>query len=156
MSSVAALAITGCLAVAAGSDQILLRDFAPVFPAVDAALGDTAVAFAPAPGVRRVFRLPELRQLAGRFHLEIAGENEICFERRVTPLEPARLQAAMRKTLPEAQIEVLDFPARRRLKANWNSGLRGSPAARTEHCGKDPCATRAIDVSPFGHGWPCG
>jgi flagellar basal body P-ring formation protein FlgA len=107
--TVAALAVAGCLAVAAGSDQIVLRDLAPVFTSFDAASADTPVAFAPAPGVRRIFRLPELRQLAARFHMELRGQEEICLERPLAPLNPARLRDAMVEALPGAQVEVLDY-----------------------------------------------
>ena len=109
MTSVAALTITGCLAVSAGADRIMLRDLAPAFSALPEEVGETPVAFAPAPGVRRLFGLAELRRVAARFHIAGAPEREICFERPVAPLTPARLLEPMQRALPEAHIEILDF-----------------------------------------------
>ncbi len=130
MTPLAALALSGCLAVGAGADRITVRDFAPVFPGFAAAALDTPVAFAPAPGAARVFRAPELRRLALRLHAAAPVEAEVCFERPVAPLNPARMLDAMRRQLPEAAIEILDYS---RLPAPQGdlefpmSGLRPAP-----------------------------
>jgi flagella basal body P-ring formation protein FlgA len=109
MMFAAAVAMAGCLAVNAGSDRILAGDLAPAFPAMSALAADTPVGFMPAPGVTRVFHVPELRMLAARFHLDAAPSGDICLQRPVFPLEPERLLEAMRRTLPEAKIELLDY-----------------------------------------------
>src|ERR1039457_1423347 len=67
MIPLAPLAVSACLAITPGSDQILIRDLAGAFPGLQSAAPDLVVALAPAPGVERVFRLPELRRLAPRF-----------------------------------------------------------------------------------------
>ncbi|MBZ5622774.1 MAG: flagellar basal body P-ring formation chaperone FlgA [Acidobacteriia bacterium] len=109
MISLVSVALATCLAVNPGSDRITIRDLAPAFPGLDAGTPDTPVALAPAPGVQRVFRLPELRRLAARLNIGAAPESEFCVERRVAPLDPARLLAVMKKQLPEARIEILDY-----------------------------------------------
>ncbi|HEV3202710.1 MAG TPA: flagellar basal body P-ring formation chaperone FlgA [Bryobacteraceae bacterium] len=109
MISLASVALAGCLAVSAGSDHITLRDLAPAFPGLAGATPDEPVGLAPAPGVQRVLRLPELRRLAARLRITADPKSELCFERPVAPLDPARLLEAMRKQLPEAQIEILEY-----------------------------------------------
>ena len=109
MISLASVALAGCLAVSAASDHITLRDLTPAFPGLEAATPDEPVGLAPAPGVQRMFRLPELRRLAARMNITSDPKGELCFERPVTPLDPARLLEAMRKQLPQAEIEILEF-----------------------------------------------
>ncbi len=104
-----ALALS-CLVVAPGSDRILARDLAAAFPPLAAVAPDTEIAVAPAPGAVRVFRVPDLRLLAMRFHLDGPdADGPICLERPVAPLDLSRLLAAMRRSLPEARIEILDY-----------------------------------------------
>ncbi|HMD70438.1 MAG TPA: flagellar basal body P-ring formation chaperone FlgA [Bryobacteraceae bacterium] len=100
-----------CLAVPPGSDHILAADLASAFPPLAAVPPATEIAIAPAPGVARVFRAPDLRLLAARFHLDAApaADAPICVERPVAPLDAPRLLAAMRKSLPDARIEILEF-----------------------------------------------
>jgi flagella basal body P-ring formation protein FlgA len=100
-----------CLAVQPASDRILAGDLASAFPPLAAVPPATEIAMAPAPGVSRVFHALDLRLLAARFHLSLSPETQapICVERPVAPLDAAKLLAAMRKTLPEARIEVLEF-----------------------------------------------
>jgi len=105
----ALFALAGCLAVSPGSDRILVRDLAPAFPSLESAAPETPVALAPAPGVARVFRVVELRSLAQRLNVPAAPDREICVVRPVAALDPAQLLAAMRKELPQAAIEILEF-----------------------------------------------
>jgi flagella basal body P-ring formation protein FlgA len=107
MTPVAALTIAGCIAVNAGTDRISVRDLLPAFPGLPESAGDAVAGFAPAPGVRRIFTLAELRRVAARLQITAIPEREICFERTVAPLEPNRLLAAMQKSMPQAHIEVL-------------------------------------------------
>jgi flagella basal body P-ring formation protein FlgA len=101
-------AMAGCLTLAAGSDRITAADLAPAFAGLESVPRETVLSFAPAPGVERVFRIPELRRIAAQFHLT-PPENEICIARIVLPLDSATLLAAMQKEMPGAKIAVLEF-----------------------------------------------
>ncbi len=103
------MTIAGCVAVSAAADRITLRDLAPAFSAVADISPDTPIGFAPAPGVRRIFSLPELRRLAARFGIAAPPEREICVERPVALLTTGRLLESMQRELPRAHIEVLGF-----------------------------------------------
>jgi flagella basal body P-ring formation protein FlgA len=109
MIHLAAFALAACLAVGTGSDQVLACDLAAAFPEWRAVPPETPLALAPAPGVQRVFRLPELRRLAERWNLSPAPDREVCVTRPVAVLTADRLLAAMQKELPAAHIELLDF-----------------------------------------------
>jgi len=109
MILLASFAMAGCLAVGAGSDHITAGDLAAALPAFQSISPDTLVALAPAPGMRRVFRAPELRQWAARLDAPAPAAGEVCFERPVARLGPERLLEAMRRQLPAAEIEILDY-----------------------------------------------
>jgi len=132
MILMASFALAGCLAVGAGSDRITVGDLAPVFPGLESIDPDTPVALAPAPGVKRVFRMPELRQLAARLNTAVPALGALCVERPVAPLDPARLLDALRRQLPGAAIEILDYsrmPAPQGEMEFRVSGLRPTPGA---------------------------
>ena len=115
----------------AGSDQITLGDLAPAFPGWQPAAPATPLAFAPAPGVQRVFRVAELRRIAARFEAPVAPVRDLCLERPVAPLDAERLLAAMRRSLPEARIELLDYtryPAPQGELEFPPAGLRETPS----------------------------
>ncbi len=105
----APFALATCLAVSPGSDRITAADLAPVFPGLANLPPETALGLAPSPGVARVFHPPELRRIAARFGLVNAPDSDICLERPVAALDPAKILAAMKKALPEASIRILDF-----------------------------------------------
>jgi|CZKE01.1.fsa_nt_gi flagella basal body P-ring formation protein FlgA len=128
MIPLTAFALAGCLAVSAGSDRILAGDLAPAFPVFAAVAPDTEVGLAPAPGVARVFAPPELQRLALRLRLPAAPETEICVERPVAAPDPAKLLAAMRKELPEARIEILDYSRHPEPEGEIEFPLRGLQA----------------------------
>jgi flagella basal body P-ring formation protein FlgA len=131
MIPLAAFALAGCLAVGPASDQILAGDLSAGFPEWAAVPPATALGLAPAPGVQRVFRLPELRRLAERFSLSPVPAGEVCVTRPVAVFSAARLLAAMQKELPAAHIELLDFsrqPAPEGELVFPVSGLRQAPA----------------------------
>jgi flagella basal body P-ring formation protein FlgA len=109
MIALAAFALGGCLAAGAASDQILAGDLAARFPEWAVVPPETPLALAPAPGVQRVFRVPEMRRLAERFSLAPLPDREICFIRPVAVFTAARLLEAMQKEQPAAHIELLDF-----------------------------------------------
>src|SRR5258708_11128312 len=130
MITAATLALGACLVVGAASDQVLAGDLAAAAPEWSAIPPETPLALAPAPGVQRVFRLPELRRLALRWNLTSPPERELCVTRPVAVPDPALLLAAMHAQLPAAQIEILEYS---RLAAPQGelefplSGLRQSP-----------------------------
>jgi flagella basal body P-ring formation protein FlgA len=71
---------------------------------------ETVVAWAPAPGAQRLFSAAELKHLAER--LGAAGPapvGDVCVERRVEPLDAARVLTALRSQLPETNIALLDY-----------------------------------------------
>jgi flagella basal body P-ring formation protein FlgA len=109
MMPLAALAVTGCLAVGAGSDQILAGDFTAAIAGLTVPAPETAVAFAPAPGIQRVFHVAELRRLAERFGWSGELNADLCVERPVSPPDPAQFLVAMRKAMPEADISLVDY-----------------------------------------------
>jgi len=103
-----------CLSLPPAADHVLARDLAPAFPPLAAVAPDTEIALAPTPGVPRVFRALDWRLLAARFHLDTSAldtraAEPVCVERPLAPLDVPRLLRAMRKCLPEARIEILEF-----------------------------------------------
>ena len=131
MIHLAAFALAACLAVGAGSDQVVAGDLAAAFPEWRAVPPETPLAMAPAPGVQRVFRLPELSRLAERWNVSPAPDREVCVTRPVSVLSADRLLAAMQKEFPAAHIELLDFsrvPAPEGELLFPAPGLRQTPA----------------------------
>lgn len=108
----ASLLMAGCLAVAPGSDFIRAGDLTPAYPAMETIATATTIGPAPMPGVPRVFHPAELQRLAARYGLAAAPDRDICVEVPTVPLDPKRVLDAMRTTLPEARIELLDFSRR--------------------------------------------
>ena len=122
--------MVSCLAMNPAADHITTGDLAPAFLGLTAIPADTPLAVAPAPGVARVFRVPELAAVAANLHVE-APKSEICVQRTVAPLDPAHLLAAMQKALPAARVEILDFSRRPVPEGELEfsvSGLRQGPA----------------------------
>jgi flagella basal body P-ring formation protein FlgA len=109
MTPLATLALGACLAVGSSNDQVRAGDLAATAPEWSAVAPETPLGLAPAPGMQRVFRLPELRRLAQRWNLAAQPDHEICVTRPVAVPDPAVLLAAMRLQLPEARIEILEF-----------------------------------------------
>jgi flagella basal body P-ring formation protein FlgA len=74
---------------------------------------DAAVAFSPAPGVRRVFTEGDLARIAQRFGIALTPAS-LCFERETKRLEAAPIIAAMRQALgaPDAEIELIAWTTR--------------------------------------------
>jgi len=109
MMPFASIVLAGCLAVGAHSDHVLAGDLAAAFPALAGVPPATPLGFAPAPGAARTFHIPELRALAQHLGIAAAPAREICVVQPAAPLEPPRLIEAMRRTLPDAAIEITDF-----------------------------------------------
>jgi flagella basal body P-ring formation protein FlgA len=99
----------GCLKVAAPADQVTAGDLAAALPLFGRAPAEAAVGYAPSPGAQRIFGAAELDRIAVR--LGLAGEpaRSLCVERAVEPLDPGRLLEAMRRSLPDARIEIASF-----------------------------------------------
>jgi flagella basal body P-ring formation protein FlgA len=96
-----------------GSDRILAGELVNAIPGATTTSPDIPLAMAPAPGVQRVFRVAELLRMAGRYGWQGTPAADICVERPVTPPDPARYLAAMRKEMPDAEIEILDYGRQR-------------------------------------------
>lgn len=131
MIPLASFALAGCLAVGSSSDYVLAKDLAPAFPALADVAPDTILVPAPMPGTPRIFRTPELSRLTSRFNAGPAPEGEICIERPVVPLDSARILEAMKRQLPDARIDILDFsrqPAPRGPLEFPLAGLRQGPS----------------------------
>ena len=96
------------------ADNIVAGDLARAIPAFAKAPPDANIGYAPSPGSRRVFRIDELRRLATRFQIELAGEREACFEWPLAPLTHEQAIAAMRLSLnlPEAHVEIIEMSKR--------------------------------------------
>jgi flagella basal body P-ring formation protein FlgA len=91
-------------------DEITAQDLAPAWAALAVLPRETVFGYAPAPGVRRSFYLPELSRLAARYQVAPPAA-PICVERAVEPLDRNRLLAAMRAALelPEARLEIVEY-----------------------------------------------
>jgi flagella basal body P-ring formation protein FlgA len=109
MIPLAAFTLAGCLAVGAAHDRVLAGDLAAGFPEWAAVPPGTPLALAPAPGVQRVFRVPELRRLAELWNLAPVPDRAVCVTRPVAVLAAGRLLAAMKEEIPTAHIDLLDF-----------------------------------------------
>jgi flagella basal body P-ring formation protein FlgA len=105
------LIAAACVGVAPDSDKVLARDLAQMIPAFSDLAPDTPVALAPIAGARRVFHAVELRQMASKLGLASSApaHEDVCVERKAAPLSPSDLLEAMKRVLPDARIELLDF-----------------------------------------------
>lgn len=131
MMALAALTVASCIAVPPEAGQILAGDLAAAVSGLSVPAPELSVALAPAPGVQRVFHIPELRRMAERFGWNWQPDGDICVERPVSPPDPAQFLAAMRKAMPQADITILDY-GRQSVPAGAPefpaSGFRAGPA----------------------------
>jgi flagella basal body P-ring formation protein FlgA len=109
MIPLAAIALSGCLAVNPATDRITAGELAVAIPGLTALDPAAEVALAPAPGVARVFHVPELQRLAQRLHWDVEPAADICVERKVSPPDPERFLEAMHKTLPQASVKLIEY-----------------------------------------------
>jgi len=109
MMPLAVFALGSCLAVGPASDQITAGDLAAGAPEWAAIAPETALGLAPAPGVQRIYRIPELRRLAQRWSLAAQPDRELCVTRPVAVPDPADLLTAMHRALAAARIEIVEF-----------------------------------------------
>ena len=108
MMLLAAFALAACIAIDAPKDQIVAGDLARGLPEWAAIPSDTPVAFAPAPGVQRVFRFAELRRLAAHWNIAADAARDLCFVRPVAAIPAERMLEVMRVQLPAARIEIVE------------------------------------------------
>ena len=92
-------------------DRILARDVAAAQPALSLWPPDTELGFAPAPGLRRVFRAAELVRLGRRQGIETTSAGDLCVERPIVPLSADSLYSALLLAVgdPSARIQMLDW-----------------------------------------------
>jgi flagella basal body P-ring formation protein FlgA len=109
MTALILLAASACLVVEPDTDALTSGHLAAGWQVLAALPPATVVGWAPAPGVERVFSIAELRRLAAQYHLEGNPPAPVCVARQMAALEPARLLAAMQRSLPEGRIEIADF-----------------------------------------------
>ncbi len=77
-------------------DRIYARDVAAAVPAFSGVPADFALGFAPAPGVRRVFRGAALEKLARNQGVTLEAAPDVCFERAMAALPADEILEAMR------------------------------------------------------------
>jgi flagella basal body P-ring formation protein FlgA len=131
MMPLAELILAGCLAVNPGSDWVVARDLTPGFPGLAAVNPETPLAPAPLAGAQRVFRVAELRRLALGLKVEASPEQDICVERKTSPLDPAKALEVLRRQLPQARIEIVEYSREPVPEGDLEfplAGLRGTPA----------------------------
>jgi len=92
-------------------DHIIAADLARAAPEFATAPPDAEIAYAPAPGMRRVFHIDELRRVASRLNVTLARDREVCFTWELARLNPENVIAAMRQALglQDARIQVLEM-----------------------------------------------
>ena len=103
------LALAACMVVPSGSDKIVAGDLAPRSPAFTEVDAAAFIGWAPAPGVRRIFSVAELRRTAARLGAAAIPDTALCVERPTAPLERHRILAALQSQIPRGEIRLLDF-----------------------------------------------
>ncbi|MDQ2950049.1 MAG: flagellar basal body P-ring formation chaperone FlgA [Acidobacteriota bacterium] len=110
-----ALAVVSAACLAVSGPNITALEIAKAVPSFTPADPDSAVGYAPAPGVDRIMHPGELKQILTRLNFDgPVPLKDVCFERPVAVLSAAAVMEAMHRTLGEAHIEVLEislFPA---------------------------------------------
>jgi flagella basal body P-ring formation protein FlgA len=97
-------AAPACTAVE--GDRITAADLAKADAGFSSLAPDTALGYAPAPGVPRVFHAAELSRLAKTFTVERRGAGDLCFERAAKSLDPEDVLPAMRESLAQKQFDI--------------------------------------------------
>lgn len=114
MMILALAAASACLTLE--GEQIRAADLARAVPEFASLAPETALGYAPSPGVRRVMLAGELTRLAARHGITVkAAPQGVCFERAAEKISPERVLAALKEALggeSQAKIELLDYPRR--------------------------------------------
>ena len=103
-------ALPACVPV--NGERVRAGDLAQAEPVFAAVAPDKEIAFAPAPGARRIFSIRELSALAAELHVPLPTlATDICVQSVGQVLQMSELDTALRKALdiPDAVIEILDF-----------------------------------------------
>ena len=107
----AAVTHAGCVAVA--SDRILARDLRDASPLLRELNPETAIGFAPRPGVQRILSARQLVLIAQKHGLDLSGSvvSSICVERAVRPIPPEEMRAALQSAVggTDVELEVVEF-----------------------------------------------
>jgi flagella basal body P-ring formation protein FlgA len=121
-----------CLTISA--DRILARDLATAMPAFAAVSPETALGYAPAPGVRRTFASDELRRLLARYDITTGALEPVCFEWKMASPSSEAVTMAMGETLrstnplTEPAIEIVEVSRYPAPLGQVEFLLRGLPA----------------------------
>ena len=98
-----------CLPVT--GDRILGRDLALANPAFAALPANLTVAYAPAPGVTRVFAQAELGRIARANNIKTAIPEEVCFEIPMHEIEDTDVLSSMRRSLTaDVELTLVELP----------------------------------------------
>jgi flagella basal body P-ring formation protein FlgA len=126
LSFVASSAFAACLPVA--GDRILASDLAAAVPAFSSLAADTTIAYAPAPGARRVFTAAELARIARANRVTLADPADVCFELPLRAMTAEETLESMRHALPaDAELNIVELP-----KANIPAGRIEFPLSGLE------------------------
>ena len=112
----AMFAILTCVAGAANPCLVVDRssvtagDLATVIPEFLTISASRHIVWAPAPGLTRWLRAPELRTIAARDAVAVAADTSVCLQRRTVVFSEEQIIVALRERLPQgAAIRIVDF-----------------------------------------------
>jgi len=89
--------------------KLLARHFGSAAPEFQALAPETDMGYAPVPGAVRTIRPDELTRIGSKHGLAVTTSEPVCFSWDMTGLDPARVEQAMRLSLPsEATLEVIE------------------------------------------------
>jgi len=110
MTGIAELALSaaGCLAIE--GDRITAGDLAARVSALSPVPAAAVFGFTPRFGVRRAISRFELAAFARKHGVELSAAPELCVTRPGRALSAEEILSALRAALPEASLELLDFP----------------------------------------------
>ena len=94
----------GCLPIQ--EDKIYARDVAAAVGDYSNVPADFALGYAPAPGVRRVFKAEVLERLARNQGVVLENLPDVCFERAMATLQPAEVLEAMRSAWGSGDVNM--------------------------------------------------
>jgi len=94
----------GCWPVT--DDRIFARDVAAAVPAFASVAADFALGYAPAPGLRRVFKGDALEKLARNQGVALEAVPDVCFERAMATLEAGTILEAMRTAWNGSEVRM--------------------------------------------------
>jgi len=94
----------GCLPVQ--DDRIYARDVAAAVPAFANVAADFALGYAPAPGIRRVFKGDALERLARNQGVLLEAIPDVCFERAMATIDAGEILEAMRNAWNGSDVRM--------------------------------------------------